>query len=206
MSRALKDYNSVDWSSLFIYDPTIPTGLRWKVDRYSGMHYHIHVSKRGSAAGNIQHDHNRDTHYAVVTSQNKSWFAHRVIWIMHNGSLDNELVIDHIDGNSLNNNINNLRAVMQEINTRNSRKKGNNSSGVTGVRFVGTSANLKDGKISVLYVQAEWVVEKGKRKTKRFNANKMGLLPAFAAACRCRENALKKMNDNELCYSETHGI
>lgn len=36
MSRAVYDYDAIDWNSLFYYDLTSKTGLRWKVDRYRG--------------------------------------------------------------------------------------------------------------------------------------------------------------------------
>lgn len=33
MSRALRDYNSINWNDLFCFDPNSPTGLSWKVDQ-----------------------------------------------------------------------------------------------------------------------------------------------------------------------------
>jgi len=42
---------------------------------------------------------------------------------------------DHIDGDTLNNNIGNLRSVSSTGNSRNQRKKDNNTSGFTGVYY-----------------------------------------------------------------------
>jgi hypothetical protein len=135
MSRALRDYNSVDWNSLFYYDPESPTGLRWKVDRMAGRWMKIYAARAGELAGSIHVDTVKETKYALVAHGLKNWFAHRVIWIMHNGYLDNEYVIDHVDGNSLNNSIDNLRVVKQVLNNRNASIRKDNSTGTSGVHF-----------------------------------------------------------------------
>lgn len=46
-----------------------------------------------------------------------------------------ELVVDHIDGDTLNNKSSNLRAVTQQQNCQNQRVRKNNASGERGVRF-----------------------------------------------------------------------
>jgi hypothetical protein len=61
----------------------------------------------------------------------KNYFAHRVIWKMVHGV--EPKVIDHINGNGLDNRITNLRSVSQSINCRNARTKSNNTSGINGV-------------------------------------------------------------------------
>jgi len=71
--------------------------------------------------------------YKVVRIQKKLMFAHRVIWLMHYGSLPK--YIDHIDGNKLNNCISNLRAATPSQNSCNSKRKQSNLSGVKGVFF-----------------------------------------------------------------------
>jgi hypothetical protein len=57
--------------------------------------------------------------------------AHRAIFLMHHGYLPHE--IDHIDGNPLNNRIENLREVTKSENLSNTKIYRNNTSGTKGV-------------------------------------------------------------------------
>ena len=60
--------------------------------------------------------------------RNRNIAAHKIIlWAPR------ELVVDHIDGNKLNNQKNNLRACTVAQNSRNSRKRARNKSGFKGV-------------------------------------------------------------------------
>ena len=63
------------------------------------------------------------------------YICHRVIWVLVCGSIDEELEIDHIDGNPWNNTVENLRIVTKTINQRNRKKYSNNTSGVNGTFF-----------------------------------------------------------------------
>ena len=64
---------------------------------------------------------------------NKLYKAHRLIWLLTYGKWP-EGVIDHVDGNPLNNRLSNLRDVPQSVNTHNHRKaRSNNTSGLLGV-------------------------------------------------------------------------
>lgn len=63
---------------------------------------------------------------------------HRLIWIMFNGDIPDGLVIDHINGDSLDNRIENLRCCTQRENSMSNKR---NTSG-----FPGVSYNSKTGK------------------------------------------------------------
>ena len=76
-----------------------------------------------------------DGPYIRVGVHGKEYRAHRIIYKMIHGDFDESLVIDHIDGDSLNNRPDNLRAVTQSVNRRNSIKRRNNTSGITGVSW-----------------------------------------------------------------------
>lgn len=65
---------------------------------------------------------------------NKNVLAHRIVWKMIHGV--DAISIDHIDGNGLNNRLNNLRSVSHSENMRNQRLRADNKSGVPGVYFV----------------------------------------------------------------------
>lgn len=59
--------------------------------------------------------------------------AHRVIWEMHNGPIPDGLYVDHIDGDSLNNKIENLRLATHRQNLCNRGPQSNNTTGFKGV-------------------------------------------------------------------------
>jgi len=61
---------------------------------------------------------------------------HRLVWIYHNGDIPDGMQIDHIDGNSLNNLIENLRLATHGENQRNSKISSANTSGVKGLHWV----------------------------------------------------------------------
>jgi len=86
---------------LFVYkDDT----LYWRVDRGSNK-------TKGKEVGNVaQHG------YRVTSINGKKQYIHRIIWAMFNGTCEKTLSIDHIDGNPLNNNIDNLREVTHQEN------------------------------------------------------------------------------------------
>lgn len=59
--------------------------------------------------------------------------AHRVIWILVYGAIDDSLVIDHVNGNGLDNRLVNIRLVSRAANSRNVAVGKRNTSGVVGV-------------------------------------------------------------------------
>ena len=69
--------------------------------------------------------------YRRGTVLNKTGLAHRFIWVMVYGSAAK--VIDHINGDTSDNRIANLRSVDQQTNRKNSHKSKANTSGVNGV-------------------------------------------------------------------------
>ena len=73
--------------------------------------------------------------YLKVTLDGQQTGAHRVVWLLHHGDWPkNE--IDHVNGDSLDNRIENLRDVTKSENMRNTKISKRNNSGVVGVRFV----------------------------------------------------------------------
>ena len=75
-------------------------------------------------------------------------YAHRLVWFWHTGEFP-RAHIDHIDGNRLNNRIENLREASRAINAQNQRgRHSNNTSGFPGVHYVASRGNFM-AKISV---------------------------------------------------------
>ncbi len=74
----------------------------------------------------------KDGYYAVWLD-NRNQSEHRVIFFMHHGYLPE--YVDHIDGNSQNNHIENLREATNMQNMQNARMPVTNTSGVKGVSW-----------------------------------------------------------------------
>lgn len=71
--------------------------------------------------------------YQIVCISGKNYRVHRLIWILHNGDISENLQIDHINGIKNDNRIENLRLSTNSQNACNVGKKINNTSGVKNV-------------------------------------------------------------------------
>jgi hypothetical protein len=96
--------------------------LFWKIDRARGK------VKAGSQAGGVT-----STGYRRVMIGYKEYPLHRIIFMIHHGYIPE--VIDHIDGNPLNNRIENLRQASAQTNQYNRKLSKNNTSGCKNVSF-----------------------------------------------------------------------
>jgi len=72
--------------------------------------------------------------YLRVAIKQIHYPLHRIIFMMHHGYLPK--YVDHIDGNPLNNCIDNLREATQTQNLYNAKKRKDNSSGLKGISWV----------------------------------------------------------------------
>lgn len=122
----------------FKYNPE--TGeLIWKPR--AGIDRHEKTFNTRCAGKNAAHEmkkinpNSRTTYFRTIL-YNKQYLTHRLVWAMHYGEWPKKpLVIDHIDGNGLNNKILNLRVTTNTGNSRNCRLSKNNTSGVNGVWY-----------------------------------------------------------------------
>lgn len=86
--------------------------------------YHWHAKEKFFSDGRLK------CVYAVSRYRNKSTYLHRIILDCQDG-----LLVDHIDGDGLNNKRSNLRIATHSENSRNQRYRTDNKSGVKGVAF-----------------------------------------------------------------------
>lgn len=101
--------------------------LYWKTKPSAGV-------KIGDAAGCVFNN-----GYLLTKLKGKSFLNHRLIFLMVNGFLPD--IVDHIDGNTLNNLPHNLREATKSQNLYNCKKYSNNTSGIKGI-----SLDKKTGK------------------------------------------------------------
>jgi hypothetical protein len=83
----------------------------------------------GSIAGGIN-----GKGYRYIQLEGKKYPAHHIIWLIETGSLPKK-ILDHIDGNPLNNHFSNLREASVKQNNENRKAQRNNKTGYKGVSF-----------------------------------------------------------------------
>ena len=119
------------------------------------------------------------------TSNQKTYLAHRVIWALHYGKFPNS-IIDHIDGDSTNNLLDNLRSVSQSKNNINrSVPLGHNCNGIKNLHVYKTDRHKMYG-ITIRYKN----YNKGKTKGTEYRRQFVRLRDAVA----WRNEHLKKLN------------
>ena len=126
----------------FEIDDSVPQGLRWKPQR---PEFHFKAAKThkrwttlyaGKACGTIHRKRETTRKYYITQLSGRNFFNHRIIYGIHHGVADFKKAIDHIDGNSQNNDIKNLRLVTASENKLNSKINKNNTSGYKNIVFL----------------------------------------------------------------------
>jgi len=92
------------------------------------------VRRIGSSAI-LKHWANKSGHLRIALGGYGKFYIHRLVAIAFVSNPDNKPCVDHIDGNSSNNNADNLRWATVSENLHNAKKPYNNTSGYKGVRF-----------------------------------------------------------------------
>lgn len=179
---------------IFEYSDTSPTKLIWKT--WNRQYNHCRKNQ-GDVAGSVSYTKTNICQGYRVGYNNKEYRVHRIIMYLLGFNLKNK-VVDHKDGNPLNNDIKNLRAVEVSTNTRNIKLKSNNTTGHTGVY-------LKTPQNRLIY-QAKVNLLGGKQLDKSFSVLKHGLLPAYAKAVAWRQQQIQILNQQGAGYTERHGM
>lgn len=121
----------MNWCQYFDY--VAPSGsLTWKARprldfKSEGAFKMWNGQYPGKMAGHNSFHTRKNRRQAVsVEISGKVYMIHRIIWEMHHGPIPDGMVIDHIDGDSWNNKIENLRVCTQKQNTFNNVRSGRN--------------------------------------------------------------------------------
>lgn len=176
-------------ADLFYVCQTSPSGLRYRKDipASGGMTPRIKDEIAGSRRITRS-----GARWSVYFS-NKSFTSHQLVFEIVHGRRPN-MAIDHFDGNTENNAIDNLREATALINARNRKRQKRNKSGITGVdRFVFNGYE---------YWRARWYSNAGKLTNKQFSIKKLGEYGAFDAARAYREAMLIELGE----YTARHGV
>ena len=150
VSQSTKYMEFDKFNSIFKYDPTTPSCI---VRKSNTGEYKPAGFKTGS--------------YYKASLDYSSYGTHRIVWLLHNGSISQDVVIDHIDGNSLNNRIENLRAVTPSFNCKNRLTK------IPRTGFRNILEELKDGVLTAYKVVWSTAQHSGKNR-KSFSFSKYG--------------------------------
>lgn len=119
------------------------TGIfKWRLDRpeshfkdWRGKNgFYSNINENLIAGSPSRPSKRNPTSYIVIGLNGKNYKAHRLAWLYVYGEWPEE-DIDHIDLNTKNNAISNLRLSINKLNHKNRSKYSNNSSGVVGVSF-----------------------------------------------------------------------
>lgn len=102
MAKYIKDYPTQERiDEMFYYEDGF---LRWKKSKFACYNGKIAGAFSGKA------------NYRQIKIDNKFYYAHRLIWILHYGCISKDLEIDHIDSNPMNNKIENLQPLTPKQN------------------------------------------------------------------------------------------
>ena len=159
--------------SYFEYDESSKTGLRWTKDIWAG---NKKVAWVGKEAGYLT----KAGYYRVVVNRG-AYLVHRLIIGLLYPDFNQELFVDHIDGNRSNNHRSNLRLVDHNLNMKNNARKPG-PSGIKGVR--------KTCIRGVDYWKGELTIN-GETISKHFSIKEFGEEVAFKLAAEFREKLLK---------------
>lgn len=178
-------------SKFFNIDVSSPSCLSWKFDRTNGKNHTL--VKTGQIAGSTINTGG----YRVTTLSGVQYFVHKIVWVLYNKQdCLPEFLIDHKDGDSLNNNPLNLQIVNSRNNNCNKKQSSRNITGKTGVY-------LKNMKGSVFWT-ATWQDVSGNKKRKYFGVNKFGNDTAFELACKARDCTIQELINQGVKYTERH--
>lgn len=185
----------MNFQDFFIYDETSPSCLRWKIERRSGKNYNQINVRAGDVAGSVG-----GSGYYSVRYLGKLTLCHEIVAQIHGLFKGEGECIDHVNGDKLDNRLVNLRIIASEKNTRNSKRRSDNTSGIGGVYRL---TNKKGEKCSTFW-RATWIDMKGKLRNKSFSVTKYGEVEAFELAKAYRYAMIEELNEQGAGYTERH--
>lgn len=149
------------------------------IDDFKDPGEFLKANRKAGKRAEVFREHKSTSYYGVCIGS-KQMPAHRAAYLMYHGKLPK--FIDHVNGDSFDNRIENLRPASRLQNNRNSSVQKNNKTGVPGVSF-----RKKDGKLIAM------IGHKGKNLY-------LGTFDNLEDAKKARKDA-----ERLLGYHENHG-
>lgn len=179
----------------FYFDPTSPTGIRWKV--FNRAILESNKRFHGDIAGFKKRVTGGEFMYYRVKLNGVNYAVHRIVWILNFGDIPDGYVINHKNCDTFDNNLSNLEICTQKENMR--RRKDHvgvglsraNTSGKTGVSL-DVKIDRKSGKTNE-YFKAFWTDLEGNHKSKGFKISEYGYDEAFRLASEYRDLAIQNL-------------
>jgi hypothetical protein len=192
------NYNDIPWGDYFRISSESPSGLVWGVARSTGKYDRV---KEGDFAGSIRYEYTGRVACYKVCLKGKTYLVHRIVFVLANGYIDDSLVVDHINGDPLDNTPSNLRSVTGKTNSHNTSKFPRNKTGVIGVCFLETIG--KYGDVFTKFT-ATWRDVNSKSMSKSFSIDKYGYETAKQLAINHRNLQISLLNAAGASYTERH--
>lgn len=164
----------------FRYDEQSPSCLIW-----------VHSGK--NVGGQSADSRNKNYKRWRCTYNYKQHFVHNLIWLIFHKEIPIGCVIDHLDGNPLNNKIDNLRVVKKGTNNRNAKARKDNNTGFAGVVY---NKRDKAYRATVKYL--------GVAHSKSFSTIKYGNEVALELAIQFRKDKISELNSYGADFTERH--
>lgn len=179
---------------IFKIDSSSPSNLSWNIEIRCGIHNNILKCWINKHCDHIS----KTTGRYKVEYNGKPYEVSRIVFCLYTNFdyFDKSFMVDHIDGNILNNSIDNLRAVSASGNMRNVAKR--KTTEITGV---GLQLSNKDFP----YWRARWTNIDGKQCQKLFSINILGFTLAKEQAIKHREKMIEELNQQGAGYTDRHG-
>lgn len=174
------------------YSEDVESGL--KLIKPWSNHFNFKL-KLGDTIGKKQYMRGDQPHCYRAAIKGKSYCIHRVIFVLFNGEIPKDHVVDHIDGNPFNNKIDNLRLLHTHLNTHNAKLRKDNSTGINGITVISNGTGKS-------YVCAQYKLNE-KQVSKQWPLDSYSYLDALILAKEWREKEIAKQN---LWYDPRHGL
>lgn len=195
MKHKRLNYNSVNWSDYFEYSQYSKTCLIWKHGN-NCLNEKLRSNSGDPAGVALYHKSGKPRAFQVFI-KGTNYLVHRIIWCLFYNYIDNNLEIDHIDGNGFNNKIENLRVVDKALNSRNCSLRKDSITKINGVY------KMNNGSDNTYYV-ATWYFN-NKQHSRYFNIEKLGENNALTLATEFRKSKVEELNILGMGYTERHG-
>lgn len=157
-----------NWSEYLLYDEHTGDLIRrerprceYKTDRAWGIHKTRDANKIAGSVG----PNGRRYIRVLQVCRHRSFQAHRIVWEMVKGPIPEGMSIDHINGNPLDNRINNLRIATHSQNLCNRLHTKANLIGLKGVRMIKKNG-VPTGRFSAVITVRQTRIALGRFSTK----------------------------------------